>query len=225
MTDDLDNYLYTEKRKKADKIAKRLINSTDLGRIIELEVLDEEDKALADLVRNVLSKLHEAQLASGIKTVKNIEDLNKLPSGDKIAIKEYLDQMGGQLPPGGLFQVQLRSVKGLDAAVDTVVTTGAVNLASLIISRLAAVRASAVSDAIEWLVSHAHKLQAELTELKGSFEVTATATLKRIDEVVAATFSEHNYDVAIELHKELKDAHEEKSGKKSKQSSTYSRDD
>jgi len=203
MPDMLDSFPYAEKQKRAEKIAKHLVRSNDLGREVELEVIDEDDKVLGDLVRNEMSKLQDAHQNSSVKLVQNREDLEKLPDGAKTAIKEMLDQMGGQMPPGGLFQVKMDSVKGLDAAVDTIITNGAINLSSLVVSRLAAVRATAIASAIEGLVTRSHNLQESMPKLRGATKAAATAILKRIDEAILVTFGEHNYDAAVKLNKEL----------------------
>lgn len=196
---------YTEKLEKARKIAGQLLNANDLVREVELEVIAEDDKHLAELVKDQMAALRSVQAASPVQFVHDKKDLDKLAPRAQAAIKDMLEQLGGVIPKGGLFQVQLDGVAGLDAAVDAIISNGTIDIGSLVISKLAAVKAATVSQAIAVLVEHAHKLKKEMPKSgTGNPKVReAIAMIKRIDDVISATFGQHDFDAAIKLCEEL----------------------
>ena len=52
-----DSMPYADKQEKAKRIAKQLMKTSDLGRELELEVIAEDDKVLAEIVKNELDML------------------------------------------------------------------------------------------------------------------------------------------------------------------------
>jgi hypothetical protein len=196
---------YAEKLEKAKKIAGQLLNANDLVREVELEVIAEDDKHLADLVKDQIAALRSVQAASPVQFVHDKKDLDKLTPRAQEAIKDVLDRLGGVMPKGGLFQVKLDGVAGLDAAVDAIISNGTIDMGSLVISKLAAVKAAMVGQAIAVLIEHAHKLKKEMPKSgTGNPQVReATATIKRIDDAISATFGQHDFEAAIKLCEEL----------------------
>jgi hypothetical protein len=196
---------YAEKLEKAKKIAGQLLNANELACEVELEVIAEDDKHLAELVKDQMAALRSVQAASPVQFVNNQQDLDKLTPRAQAAIKDMLDQVGGGIPKGGLYQVKLDGVAGLDAAVDAIIANGTIDMGTLVISKLAAVKAAMIVQAIAVLVEHTHKLKKEMPKAgTGNPKVReATATLKRIDDAISTTFGKHDFNVAIQLCEEL----------------------
>lgn len=196
---------YTHKQEKAKSIARYMLGCSELQREIEMEVLVEEDKMLADFVKQEMEVLRGERAASPVQVVNSKDDLSKLPHAAQSAINDMLEQLGGVMPKGGLFQVKLDGVAGLDAAVDTIIANGTINLGSLIISKLAAEKAAALVQTITDLVAYAHKLKEEMPKSgTGNPKVREMmATLERIDKTIADTFVKHDLNAVIKLYKEL----------------------
>lgn len=195
---------YADKQKKAKDIAKRMLKTNELGREVELEVLAEDDKILADFVKQELEALLNTPHSGPVSLITKVEDIEKLPPGPREAMQHFVEQLGGKIPTGGLFQVKLDSVEGVVKAIDTIITNGAFNLGTLVISKLAAVKASKLAMAIEFLAEHSLKIQKAKSQLKGKAAKEADELLRRIDATILNTFGgDHNYDACLELHEAL----------------------
>lgn len=181
----------------ADKIAKELLASTDLVREVELETLKEVDHALWEEVTAKMATI-KADPASPKKIIQTKEDVDKLLPHERNAVNEFVKQHGGTIPQGGLFQVKLNGISGLTTAIDTLVTNGTPNLATVVCSRLAADRASRIVQSLQILLDYATMLQHKKQQAAADKEM-----IKRIDHAIKVTFGENDYNAAIELCKEI----------------------
>lgn len=198
---------YADKVEKAEKIARHLIACSELQRETELEVIEEDDKLLADMVKASIIALRESALIDPRKIVHNAEDIDKLPTGIREAVKDLVKQLGG-MPEGGLFQVKLDSVAGLDAAVETIIENGNLNLGTIICSKLAAEKSAKITQAIYYLVEYAHTIKE-----KGKLSAGDKDMLNRIDSVIQRTFARQDYLVAIDLCAEIMKQNKKKTKK------------
>lgn len=189
---------YAHKQEKALKIARRLLYSNDLQRQVELEVVAEDDKVMADMIENKLVEL-EIEQQQGLKHVVHTnDDVEKLPPGSREAVKHFINQLGG-IPQGGLFQVKLDSVNGMDTAVDTIIDNGALNLGTVVCSKLASDKSARIAASVCYIVEHAHTLKE-----KGKLTSDDKKMLERIDVSIKRTFGiEKDYNCAVALCKEL----------------------
>lgn len=188
---------YDDKLAKAVKLAKHLLTCSDLEKTVELETIEEDDKVLAEMVKNQLAVLASEAADNPKHVVYSQEDIDKLPTGTREAIQKFAEQLGG-IPSGGLFQVKLDSVRGLDEAVDTVIQNGTVNLGTIVCSKLAAERSAQIANGITYLVQRAHTIQEE-----GKPTAEDKALLKKIDHVIRKTFGENDLKCVLALCKEL----------------------